>query len=107
MGIAEVRDAFTHGGDGQLVCEHARLYYDHSDIPNMQVLEFDGHYTGGEAFKIVSDPFAGDIDPNMMARQVARDMVNALMQGRARARGMVNALMQGRAPTPAPDEGYG
>lgn len=91
MGIAEVRDAFVDGGAGELTCRQARLYYDHGTSPNMQVLEFDGHYTGGEAFKIISDPFAGDIDPNVMARQVARGMVEKLLQGRAAV----------------PEEGYG
>lgn len=68
MGTTEILSAFNQ--QGKVSASAARLRYDHSAGPNMQVLEFDGQ--GGP---FVSEPFMGN--PIDKAREMAAKLSEA------------------------------
>lgn len=76
MSTARILETFNNAGAGKVSASAVRMRYDHTESPNMQVLEFDG--VNGET--VISEPFSPAINPHAKAREMARRLAEAASQ---------------------------
>jgi len=79
MGIAELRNVFNVAAAPEAICTAARMFYERDEAnKEWQRLRFEGTFSDGTAFSIIS----AKVPPKGLLELAARDIAQTLLKER-------------------------
>jgi len=76
MGVRELVQAFNAVAAPRYTCQKALSWYEPTEGPQVQRLEFSGRGADGNGFVVKSEQFNPNIDPTQVARATAQALLD-------------------------------